>query len=51
MSVMEKDTVNIRRMGRGDIDAILAIDRKISGGGGSLPIEIWSPLTREEHLT
>ena len=34
MSAMEKGTVNIRRMGRGDIDAVLAIDRKISGGRG-----------------
>jgi len=34
MSTMEKGTINIRRMGRGDIDAVLAIDRKISGGRG-----------------
>jgi len=31
---MEKGTVNIRRMGRSDIDAVLAIDRKVSGGQG-----------------
>ena len=30
--MMEEGTVNIRRMGRSDIDAVLAIDRKISGG-------------------
>ena len=35
MSAMEKGTVNIRRMGRSDIDAVLAIDRKVSGGAGS----------------
>jgi ribosomal protein S18 acetylase RimI-like enzyme len=34
MSAMEKGEVNIRRMGRRDIDAVLAIDRKISGGQG-----------------
>ena len=34
MSTMEKGTVNIRRMGRRDIDAVLDIDRKISGGRG-----------------
>jgi len=34
MSTMEKGTVNIRRMGRRDIDGVLAIDRKISGGRG-----------------
>lgn len=34
MSAMEKGTVNIRRMGRSDIDAVLAIDRKVSGGQG-----------------
>ncbi|MFW6118418.1 MAG: GNAT family N-acetyltransferase [Chloroflexota bacterium] len=34
MSAMEKGTADIRRMGRGDIDAVLAIDRKISGGRG-----------------
>jgi len=32
MSAIEKETVNIRRMTRGDIDAVLDIDRKISGG-------------------
>jgi len=32
MSVARKNAVNIRRMGRGDIGAVLAIDRKISGG-------------------
>lgn len=51
MGAMEKGTVNIRRMARSDIDAILAIDRKISGGRGLLLIETWWPLTREEHLT
>jgi ribosomal protein S18 acetylase RimI-like enzyme len=34
MSMMEKGTVNIRRMERRDIDAVLDIDRKISGGRG-----------------
>lgn len=34
MSATEKDTVNIRRMERGDIDSVLVIDRKISGGRG-----------------
>jgi len=34
MNAMEKGTVNIRRMGRSDIDAVLAIDRKVSGGQG-----------------
>jgi ribosomal protein S18 acetylase RimI-like enzyme len=32
MSTIEKETVNIRRMTRGDIDAVLALDQKISGG-------------------
>ena len=30
--MVEEGTVNIRRMGRGDIDAVLALDRKISRG-------------------
>jgi len=34
MSAVEKGTVNIRRMERRDIAAVLAIDRKISGGQG-----------------
>jgi ribosomal protein S18 acetylase RimI-like enzyme len=34
MNTIEKETVNIRRMGRRDIDAVLAIDKKISGGQG-----------------
>ncbi len=34
MSAIEKGTVNIRRMGRSDINAVLAIDREISGGQG-----------------
>jgi len=34
MSTMEKGTVNIRCMGRSDIDAVLAIDKKISRGQG-----------------
>ena len=29
---MEKSTVNIRRMGRRDIDAVLALDRKVGRG-------------------
>jgi len=33
MDRMEKGEVNIRRMARSDIDSVLAIDRKISGGG------------------
>jgi hypothetical protein len=32
--MMEEGTVNIRRMGRSDIDAVLALDRKIGGGEG-----------------
>jgi len=39
MSAMEKGTADIRRMGRGDIDAVLAIDRKISGGRGLITYE------------
>jgi GNAT superfamily N-acetyltransferase len=42
MSAMEKGTTNIRRMGRGDIDAILAIDRKISG--------VWGLITHEDMV-
>ena len=34
MSAIEKETVNIRRMLRRDIDAVLALDRKIGGGRG-----------------
>ena len=34
MNPAEKETVDIRRMARSDIDAVLAIDRKISGGRG-----------------
>lgn len=34
MGAIEKGTANIRRMARSDIDAVLAIDRKISGGRG-----------------
>ena len=34
MDTMEKGEVNIRRMARSDIDSVLAIDRKISGGEG-----------------
>jgi ribosomal-protein-alanine N-acetyltransferase len=34
MSAMEKDTVNIRRMMRSDIDTVLDIDRKTGGGRG-----------------
>jgi hypothetical protein len=51
MSAIEKGMVNIRRMERRDIDSVLAIDRKISGGGGSLPTEIWPLLSQEEHST
>jgi len=39
MSAMEKGTANIRRMGRGDVNAVLAIDRKISGGRGLITYE------------
>jgi ribosomal protein S18 acetylase RimI-like enzyme len=34
MKSSDKETVDIRRMARGDIDAVLAIDRKIGGGRG-----------------
>lgn len=34
MNPVEKGTENIRRMARSDIDAVLAIDKKISGGQG-----------------
>ena len=34
MNPAEKETVDIRRMARSDIDAVLAIDRKIGGGRG-----------------
>jgi ribosomal protein S18 acetylase RimI-like enzyme len=34
MNTIEKETVNIRRMVRSDIDAVLATDRKVSGGHG-----------------
>jgi ribosomal-protein-alanine N-acetyltransferase len=33
MSTKEKGSVNIRRMMRSDIDSVLAIDQRISGGG------------------
>ena len=32
MSAMERETINIRRMARSDIDAVLALDRKIGMG-------------------
>lgn len=32
MSAMERETVNIRRMVRSDIDAVLALDKEIGGG-------------------
>jgi len=32
MSMMERGAVNIRRMTRSDINAVLALDRKIGGG-------------------
>ena len=34
MSAIERETVNIRRMLRRDIDAVLALDWKIGGGRG-----------------
>ncbi len=34
MNPIEKEAVDIRRMARSDIDAVLAIDRKTSGGRG-----------------
>ncbi len=34
MNSVEKGTVDIRRMARSDIDAVLTIDRKIAGGKG-----------------
>jgi len=36
MSTMEKGTVNIRRMTRSDIDAVLALDEKFGRGRGGL---------------
>jgi len=36
MSMMERGAVNIRRMTRSDINAVLALDRKIGGGESSI---------------